>query len=316
MALAQNKNMLRKRVLAAIFILTLGVLCFAPMLDSVSAQSTITPSVILTSNLGGPFFDPFYGNTLTEVQQNSTLNVTVAFQTGNQCPTSGCDLSVGFALDTIPNFTKSTGLGYTNASNANPSSPLVALPHQDYEVALSILVPSNASNLFVHNYAVNIVNISTFTNTTTFLTQTVESVIGTSAGTIAIISPQQESFWIASQNLTLLSSGYARILNSSFSSQSGYQYSKAAGFYANSSSYYARGEQAYSEGNFAQASNYMNSALSEFNQAVSSYQSSAQSVASSNSSYLSFLSEGALLFGIGIIIAGIGVVIRGIRKSS
>ena len=220
-------------------------------------------------------------------------------------------MSVGFAFDTVPNYTTSAS-GYTNASNANPSNTLTALPGQIYAVSFTVTAPTTASNLYAHQYRIDIVNLQKADNhssTQTLLNPTIE-------GPVAIISPAQQSYWFANKNLTTMASAYSGVFSSVLSSPNSYHYSQTVSLITQSTTSASKASTQYSEGNFAAANSSEVLALSQYQQAVSSYQSGASSLDNSNNTYQSLVPYGALLLGIGALIAGIGLAIGAFRRSA
>jgi hypothetical protein len=262
------------------------------------------------SSLGTSFYDSYYGTSLTEVMQGSFLNVMVTFTPSFACPQVGCNMSVGFAYDTVPNYTLSAS-GYTNASNANPSNTFTALPNQEYLVSFAVQAPNTASNLWSHQYQVDIVNYANADNSSS-----VETLLDSIDGTVGIISSTQQNYWFAQKNLTTMAAAYSTVFDSILSSSDGYHYSQTVSLAAQSASSSSKANMEYSEGNFVGANSSEVLALSQYQQAIQSYQSGASSLDSSNSNYLSLIPYGVILLGIGAIVAGFGLAIGAFRKTA
>jgi hypothetical protein len=256
-------------------------------------------------------YDPYYQTSVdAEVAQGATLNVLVSFTT-NSCPEVGCNMSVGFAFDTVPNYTTAAS-GYTNASNANPSNTFTAHSDQTYVVSFPVIAPATASYLVTHQYQVDIVNFQKANNKSS--AQTLQDF--PIHGTVAIISPAQQSYWFAEKNLTIMANAYSTVFSSILSSANGYHYSQTVSLYTQSSASASKAATAYNEGNFAGANSSEVLALSQYQQAVTSYQSGANSLDNANNNYQSLVPYGVILLGIGALIAGIGLAIGAFRRSA
>jgi hypothetical protein len=290
--------------------LTLALYLVPLAIRSTAAGGISNDTVNVYSSLGSSFYDQYYGTSLPEVQQGASLVVAVTFTPSYACPRVGCNMSVGFAFDTVPNYTTSAS-GYTNASNANPRNTFTALPGQSYVVEFSVIAPLTASNLVMHQYQVDIVNYAKANNASS-----AETLLDTMGGTIGVISPTQQSYWFAQKNLTTLSDAYSSVFSSILSSPNGYHYSPAVNFLIQSSTMASKANMQYSEGNFAGANASEVLALGQYQQAVQSYQSGASSLDSSNNNYLSLVPYGVILLGIGAVVAGIGLAIGAFRKSA
>ena len=134
--------------------------------SNAAAGGLNSASVSVYGSLGPAFYDSYYGQTLVEAVQGTALNVTVYFTpsgTVNPCPAVGCNMSIGIAFDSTPNYT-TTATYYTNASNANPDSTFKALPSKPYAVSLVVDAPTGVSNLVAHQYQVDIVNFAEANN--------------------------------------------------------------------------------------------------------------------------------------------------------
>lgn len=286
-------------------------LYFIPLaIESNAAGGINRDSVNVYSSLGSLFYDPYYQMSLPEVAQGASLTVMVSFTPSNSCPSVGCNMSIGFAFDTVPNYTTSAS-GYTNASNANPSNTFTALPGQPYVVSFSATAPTTGSNFYAHQYQVDIVNYAKANNRTSS-----ESFLDSLNGYVAIISPAQQSYWLANKNLTTMASAYSGVFSSVLSSPNSYHYSQTVSFITQSTTSASKASTQYSEGNFASANSSEVLALGQYQLAVSSYQSGASSLDNTNNTYQSLLPYGALLLGIGALIAGIGLAIGAFRKSA
>ena len=302
-------SLARRLVLVSLLCMTLA-LYFVPLtIQSRAAGGVSSDSLNVYSSLGTSVSDQYYGTTLPEVEQGAVLTVMVTFTPSFACPKVGCNMSVGFAFDTLPNYTK-TASGYTNASNANPSNTLTALANQPYALSFPVTAPMTASNLVTHQYQVDIVNYAKADNRSS-----AETLLDTIGGTIGIISPVQQSYWFAQKNLTTMADAYSTVFSSILSSSNEYHYSQSVSMLAQSTASSSKANMQYSEGNFAGANASEVLSLSQYQQAVQSYQSGANSLDSSNNNYLSLVPYGALLLGIGALIAGIGLAIGAFRRS-
>jgi hypothetical protein len=297
----------RKLVLASVLAVVLSFYFVPLAIQSNAAGGLNSSSVSLYGPLGPAFYDSYYGQTLVEVVQGTALNITVDFTPSVACPTVGCNMSIGIAFDSTPNYT-TTATYYTNASNANPHSTFTALPSKPYVVTFSVTTPTGVSNLVAHQYQVDIVNFAKQNNASSS-----ETLLRTLSGSIAFILSTQDSYWTSEQMLASLTTAYSTTFNDVLSSSIAYQYSSMQNSLTQSSIASTKASQYYQEGNFASASSYETTALNNFNQAISSYQSSANSLAGVSNS-ASFISYGYLLVGIGALIAGIGYVVRSVRK--
>jgi hypothetical protein len=325
----------------ALVLILLAFLVSSPYLSQ-SARSSAAGGIsymnVMISSKLLPVNDPYYGGLYTEVEQGSVLNVSVIFEAANTCGNVGCNLSIGVAFDTVPNYTISSS-GYTNASNANPTSTFTALPNQFDSVSLSVTAPATATNLVSHSFEVDIVNLRV-KNTPT----STQTLLDSSSGVVGIISPAQFGYWQAYQNYTQMASAYSSVFTAIAASQNNYQFSQVTSLSSQAATSSTMAGQQYASGQFALADVMMTNAMNQYRMAVSSYLSTSSSLASgqtnstsSNNGYLTqqvkylqsevsllsaevgdvpLVAYGAIFLGVGVLVASIGVLFRGLRRES
>jgi hypothetical protein len=253
---------------------------------------------------------------VTEVQQGANLNVTVMFR-ATSCGTSGqCNLSIGFAFDTLKQCCSpwnQNATGFANASNANPQTTFTATTNngQPYSVSFLVNAPSAASNLVPHSYELIVANLAKVNTPTS-----IQSFITSSSGEVGIVSASQAGYWLAYQNYTSTQSAFSSIFQFIVASQTGYAYSQAVSLSTQAANSATKATTLYGQGNFGQANTLMTQAMNEYQQAVQSYQSSASSLSGGQSNYNTLLPYGALMLGIGALVAGFGVLLGGFRRGS
>jgi hypothetical protein len=303
-------SMWRKITLASLLFLSLALFVIPISMQASALGGVQRDSVNVYSALGTSFYDPYYGSYVTEVAKGAILNVSVTFTPTGSCQAAGCNMSIGFAFDTLPNYTI-TASGYSNATNANPHNTFTALPYQTYVVSFAVTAPPTATSAMTHQYQVDIVNYAKANNASSD-----ETLLDSLTGSVAIISPQQAKYWSASQNLTMLSNAYGSAFSSILASPNSYEYSQTVSYLSQSSASTTKAGQQYSEGNFAGANASEVMALTQYQQAIQSYQASANSLSSANNNYNSLIPYGVILLGIGALIAGMGLGIGAFRKAA